>query len=246
MDPFDISYAGALLAGVLSFASPCVLPLIPAYLGFLGGVTFDELAGEQAQLSSRRRVFFAALAFVLGFATVFIALGATASTVSRQLIEHFDVLGKVAGTIIVVLGLHYAGVIRIPFLNYEARVEVSRRPAGLMGAYIVGLAFAFGWTPCVGPVLASILMVAGAGDSLGYGVSLLTAYALGMGLPFLAAAAAARPFFAFAKRFRKHMRIAQVTMGVLMIATGVMIFAGSISVVSQWLLDTFPGFAGVG
>jgi len=177
---------------------------------------------------------------------VFIALGATASTVSRQLIEHFDVLGKVAGAIIVVLGLHYAGVIRIPFLNYEARVELSRRPAGLMGAYIVGLAFAFGWTPCVGPVLASILMVAGAGDSLGYGVSLLTAYALGMGLPFLAAAAAARPFFAFAKRFRQHMRIAQVAMGVLMIATGVMIFAGSISVVSQWLLDTFPGFAGIG
>ncbi len=246
MDSFDVSYAGALVAGMLSFASPCVLPLVPAYLAFVGGVTFDELTGDRGGSAVRARVFFAALAFVLGFATMFIVLGATASAASRVLAEHIDVLGRIAGAVIIVLGLHYAGVLRIPFLNYEARMDVSRQPAGLIGAYIVGLAFAFGWTPCVGPVLASILMVAGAGDSVGYGVGLLSAYALGMGLPFLVAAAAAKPFLAASRRFRHQMRAVQLTMGGLMVVTGALIFAGSMSLVGQWLLDTFPWFARVG
>ena len=243
MDPFDVSYAGAFLAGVLSFASPCVLPLVPAYLGFLGGVSYADLTGPA---SARVRVLPASLAFVLGFATVFVALGATASTVSRVLAEHMGLLAKVAGALIVVLGLHYADLIRIPFLQREARLDAPAQPAGLVGAYVTGLAFAFGWTPCVGPVLATILMVAGAGESVGYGISLLTAYALGMGLPFLVAAAAARPFFALSKRFRAQMRTVQLVTGGLMIATGALIFLGSMPIIGQWLLDTFPGFGGVG
>ena len=246
MDSFDVSFAGAFVAGMLSFASPCVLPLVPAYLAFVGGVTFEELTGDRGGGSVRARVFFSSLAFVLGFATMFVVLGATASAASRLLVAHIDVLGKIAGAVIIVLGLHYAGLVRIPFLNYEARMDVAHQPAGLIGAYIVGLAFAFGWTPCVGPVLATILMVAGAGDSIGYGVGLLSAYALGMGLPFLLAAAAAKPFLALSKRFRSQMRTVQLATGGLMIATGALIFAGSMSVIGQWMLETFPWFARVG
>jgi cytochrome c-type biogenesis protein len=242
MDPFDVSYAGAFLAGVLSFASPCVLPLVPAYLGFLGGVSYAELSDAAA----RARVLPAALAFVLGFATLFVALGATASTVSRLLAEHMGLLAKMAGALIIVLGLHYADLIRIPFLQRDARLEAPSQPAGLLGAYVTGLAFAFGWTPCVGPVLATILMVAGTGNSVSYGVSLLAAYALGMGLPFVVAAAAAKPFFALSKRFRAQMRAVQLVTGGLMIATGALIFLGSMSIIGQWLLETFPGFGGVG
>jgi cytochrome c-type biogenesis protein len=244
MDSFDVSYAGAFLAGMLSFASPCVLPLVPAYLGFLGGVTYAELT--DAGPSARARVLPAALAFVLGFATVFVALGATATAVSRALVEHMDVLGKIAGALIILFGLHYADLVRIPFLQRDARLDVPRQPAGLVGAYAVGLAFAFGWTPCVGPVLATILMVAGTGDDVGYGVSLLATYALGMGLPFLIAAAAAKPFFALSKRFRPQMRAVQLATGALMIATGALIFAGSMSIIGQWMLDTFPAFGRVG
>ena len=243
MDPFDVSYAGAFLAGMLSFASPCVLPLVPAYLGFLGGVSYAELAGNTAP---RGRVLITALAFVLGFATVFVTLGATASAVSRLLAAHMDVLAKIAGALIVVLGLHYADIIRIPFLQRDARLDAPAQPAGLFGAYVVGLAFAFGWTPCVGPVLATILMVAGAGDSVGHGVALLAAYALGMGLPFLIAAAAARPFFAWSQRFRRQMRVVQLATGGLMVLTGALIFAGSLSIIGQWMLDTFPAFGRVG
>lgn len=244
MNPFDVSHAGAFLAGMLSFASPCVLPLVPAYLGFLSGVSYAELT--EGNVVSRRRVLVASLAFVLGFATVFVALGATASAVSRTLVEHMDVLAKIAGSLIVVLGLHYADLIRIPFLQRDARLDVPDQPAGLVGAYVMGLAFAFGWTPCVGPVLATILMVAGTGDSVGYGVSLLSVYALGMGLPFVIAAAAARPFFALSKRFRARMRAVQLVTGGLMIVTGALIFTGSMSIIGQWLLDTFPAFGRVG
>jgi cytochrome c-type biogenesis protein len=243
MNPFDVSFAGAFLAGALSFASPCVLPLVPAYLGFLGGVSYAELTDGA---SARARVLPASFAFVLGFATIFVALGATASTISRALVEHMDLLAKIAGALIVVLGLHYADLIRIPFLQRDTRFDTPNQPAGLLGAYLTGLAFAFGWTPCVGPVLATILMVAGAGDSVEYGVSLLAAYALGMGLPFLIAAAAAGPFFALSKRFRSRMRAVQLVTGGLMIATGTLIFLGSMSIIGQWLLDTFPAFGRVG
>jgi cytochrome c-type biogenesis protein len=244
MDPFDVSFAGAFLAGMLSFASPCVLPLVPAYLGFLSGVSYAELTDGEGAL--RRRVLVSSFAFVLGFATVFVMLGATASVLSRVLAQHMDVLAQIAGALIVVLGLHYADIVRIPFLQRDARLDVPDQPAGLLGAYVMGLAFAFGWTPCVGPVLASILMVAGRGDSVGYGIALLTAYALGMGLPFLMAAAAAKPFFALSKRFRSQMRTVQLVTGGLMVATGALIFTGSLSIIGQWLLDTVPAFGRVG
>lgn len=247
MDPFSISYLGAFGAGVLSFASPCVLPLIPAYLCFLGGASLDELTAEGGvDKHVQRRVFISALAFVLGFATVFIMLGATATAVSNLVAENIDILSKVAGVIIVIFGLHYMGLFKIGFLNFEKRVHVESKPTSLIGAYIIGLAFAFGWTPCVGPILATILMVAASGDEVMYGVSLLAVYAAGIGLPFLLAAFAVKPFMGFLGRFRKHMRKVEISIGTLLVVTGIAIFTGSLAEVSNWILETFPAIAEVG
>lgn len=247
MDPFSITYLGALGAGVLSFASPCVLPLIPAYLCFLGGASLDELTAEGGvDKHVQRRVFISAIAFVLGFATVFILLGATATAVSSMVAENINILSKIAGVIIVVFGLHYMGLFKIGFLNFEKRVHIESKPTSLIGAYIIGLAFAFGWTPCVGPILATILMVAASGDDVMYGVSLLAVYAAGIGFPFLLAAFAVKPFMAFLGRFRKHMRTVELSIGGLLVLTGIAIFTGSLAEVSNWILETFPAIAEVG
>ncbi len=192
-----VSYVGAVGGGVLSFLSPCVLPLVPAYLCFLGGVSLEQLTTEgegQAQRKINRQVLISALAFVLGFSTVFVMLGASASAISGLLLTHKELLGKIAGAIIIVFGLHFIGLLRIPFLNYEARFHMKSKPAGMIGAYVIGLAFAFGWTPCIGPVLGAVLSVAAQADQLSYGITLLAAYALGLGIPFLMAAFAAQPF----------------------------------------------------
>lgn len=233
----DVGIPGAFLAGLLSFLSPCVLPLVPGYLAFIGGTSVE---------AETPRPLLPAVAFVLGFVLVFVAFGATASAVSRLLVQHGDMLGKIAGALIIAFGLHVAGLVRIPFLYYEARVHAERRPAGLAGAFVLGLAFAFGWTPCVGPVLASILLVAGAGATLSSGVALLGAYGAGMGLPFLLAAAAARPFAAFLLRFRRYVRAVELAMGGLLVATGALIFAGSMPEVGQWLLETIPALGRIG
>ncbi len=191
----NVTYFGALVAGLLSFLSPCVLPLVPPYLCFLGGATFDQLAGED---ETPRHVYvtiiLSSLAFVLGFTTVFVALGATATVIGQLLIANFSLLSKIAGIIIIVAGLHFLGIIHIPLLHREARYHADERPAGLIGAYVIGLAFAFGWTPCIGPVLGAILAVAAGEDSVRQGVSLLFVYSLGLGIPFVAAAVAIRPF----------------------------------------------------
>lgn len=247
MDPFSISYLGSFGAGVLSFASPCVLPLIPAYLCFLGGASLDDLTAEGGvDKSVQRRVFVAALAFVMGFSTVFIMLGATATAVSTLVAENISILSQVAGVIIVIFGLHYMGVFRIGFLNFEKRIHIDKKPTSLIGAYILGLAFAFGWTPCVGPILATILMVAASGEDVMYGTSLLAVYAAGIGLPFLLAAFAVKPFMAFLGRFRKHMRKVELAIGSLLVLTGIAIFTGSLAVVSYWILETFPSITAVG
>ncbi|MBI3451431.1 MAG: sulfite exporter TauE/SafE family protein [Rhodospirillales bacterium] len=244
---FDVSYPAAALAGLLSFVSPCVLPLVPPYLGFLGGVTLDQMtAGREADPRAARRVFYAAVAFVLGFITVFVALGATASAISQVLIANAEWVGRIAGTIIVVFGLHMMGLFRIGFLNREARVHVERRPAGLIGAYFIGLAFAFGWTPCVGPVLAAILTVAAGRESAWEGAALLATYGLGIGIPFLIAALFARSFMAFTKRIRPYMRAVELSLGGLLVATGGLIFFGSFSEIGYWLLRAFPALGRVG
>jgi len=247
MDGFEVSYAGALGAGVLSFLSPCVLPLVPPYLCFLGGVTLDQVAGEdEVDPNLLRRVFLAAFAFVLGFSTVFVALGATASALGQMVADYLDLLSQIAGVIIAILGLHFIGILRIPLLYREARFHSETRPASLIGSYVIGLAFAFGWTPCVGPVLAAILFVAGSENSVTYGSSLLAVYSLGIGIPFLAAALAVKPFMNFMKRFRKHMVTVERVIGVLLVITGVMFLTGTFSELAYWLLEAFPALGKVG
>jgi len=247
MEGFDVSHAGAFIAGLLSFISPCVLPLVPAYICFLGGASLDQLTDEDGvDAALARRVFISAIAFVLGFGTVFVILGATATVLSQTIAQNIGLLGKIAGVVIVVFGLHFMGVFRISFLNFEKRFHMEDKPAGLVGSYLLGLAFAFGWTPCVGPVLATILMVAATGEDVWNGIFLLTSYAAGIGLPFLLAAFAVRPFMAFMSRFRKHMRKVELTIGSLLVLTGVAIFTGSLADVGQWMLETFPALGKVG
>jgi len=243
----EITYFGALVAGLLSFASPCVLPLIPAYISFLGGVSLSQLTEEDGvDVATQKRVFYAAIAFVLGFSTVFIALGASATAISALIAQNSLLLGQIAGVIIVIFGLHFIGVFRIGFLNFEKRFHLENKPTGLAGSYILGLAFAFGWTPCVGPILASVLMVATSGDSIGYGISLLTVYAAGLGIPFLVAAFAVKPFMKFLSRFKSQMRKIELTIGGLLIITGIAVFTGDLAEAANWLLETVPVFTKFG
>jgi len=205
----DISVGAAFLAGLVSFITPCVLPVVPPYLAYIAGVSFAELKGEAIDAEQRRRVnrrvFLSALLFVLGFTTVFVLLGATASFLGQTLARYFDVLSKIAGLAILILGIHYTGLVRIPLLYREARVDVQKSPTSLVSAYLIGLAFAFGWTPCVGPVLASVLFLAGSEGTAFQGAWLLLVYSLGMGLPFLFAAMFAGQFLSVSSRIKRHM-----------------------------------------
>lgn len=248
MGGFDISYAGAAGAGLVSFLSPCVLPLVPAYLSYMAGTTLDRMLDDTGatQAATMRRVFVSALAFVIGFSTVFIAMGASASALNRLILENIDILGKIAGAVIVLFGLHYMGLLKIPLLYREARFHTRETSGGLVGAYLLGLAFAFGWTPCVGPILATILTVAASRDDLGYGISLLATYALGLGIPFLLAALAVRPFMRFMQRFRRHLRKVEFGAGALLVLTGILIFTNSLGQFSYVLLDLFPWLATIG
>jgi cytochrome c-type biogenesis protein len=242
----DVSLGGALLAGLLSFVSPCVLPIVPPYLAWLAGVSFEELRDEDPGAAQRRRVVLAALAFVLGFTTVFVALGATASLIGRTIAQYFDVLSIIAGAVIILMGLHFLGVFRIALLYREARVQIARKPAGIAGAYLMGLAFAFGWTPCVGPVLAAILFLAGSEGTAVRGALMLAVYSLGIGIPFLLAAIFASRFLGWAARFKKHMRKVEMAMGGLLVITGLLFMTGRMSAISYWLLETFPIFQSIG
>ena len=179
MSGLDITFAAAGGAGIISFLSPCVLPLVPAYLCFVAGTSLDQIIeGGVVERAMVQRVSLSALAFVLGFSTVFVLMGATASAINQLIFEYIDIVAKAAGVVIILFGLHFMGLLKIPFLYREVRFSSGTAPTGLIGAYIIGLAFAFGWTPCVGPILATILTIAASRDSLGYGVSLLAVYAL--------------------------------------------------------------------
>ncbi len=243
---FDVTYGGAFLAGLISFVSPCVLPIVPPYLAYLAGLTFDELQNEARSADSTRRLILAAVGFVLGFTTVFVALGATASVIGQSIAHYFDILSIIAGAIIIVMGLHFLGVFRIALFYREARVQVNRKPTGVLSAYVMGLAFAFGWTPCVGPVLAAILFVAGAEATAGRGAVLLAVYSLGIGLPFLLAAVFATHFLGWAARIKRHMHKIEMAMGGILVLTGILFMTGQMVEIANWLLNTFPAFQNIG
>ena len=241
---FDLGIGGAFIAGVLSFLSPCVLPIVPPSLAFIAGMSFEEIETRAEKTSWR--VFRSALAFVLGFSTIFVLLGISASLIGNFLNEYRDQLAYVAGAIIIVLGLHFLGVFRIALLYREKRVETKVKPVGFLGAYVVGLAFAFGWTPCVGPILTTILMIAGAEDSATKGGVLLLSYALGIGLPFLIAALFMQQFMDWMRKFRRHLGLMEKIIGGFLIITGLMIMFGKMNEIGFWLQETFPWLMKIG
>ena len=235
-------YFGVALAGLISFLSPCVLPLVPPYLGYLGGTTISQVSGGGEQMDDAvwRRVVLGSIFFVLGFTTVFVGLGAGASAFGQLIQSYQEPLSKIAGAVIILFGLHFLGVFRIAFLYREARYEANVQSASFAGAYLIGLAFAFGWTPCIGPVLATVLAVAASEDSVARGVQLLFVYSLGLGVPFVLAAVAIRPFMSFLQRIKRHLTTVERIMGVMLIVTGVMFLTGTMTWVGQWMLETFP------
>ncbi len=241
-----ITHGGAVVAGLVSFLSPCVLPLVPPYLCYMAGVSLSQLTTESHHPAARRHVMLSALAFVLGFSTVFVSLGAAASAIGQVVRSHLDVLSVLGGVVIIAMGLHFLGVFRIAFLDREARMQVRNQPAGPVGSYVMGLAFAFGWTPCIGPVLAAILAVAGTEATVGQGAGLLAAYSLGLGIPFLLAGLFAAPFLGFMARFRRYLGAVEKTVGGLLVLTGVLFITGHIADASYWLLETFPALSRIG
>jgi cytochrome c-type biogenesis protein len=245
------SIAAALAAGVLSFLSPCVLPLVPPYLVYLAGASIERLAGKEPERLVRGDAVLAAALFVAGFSTIFVALGATASAVGRLLHAWSNELSIVAGVAIIIMGLHFLGVIRLAVLMLERRAPMSR-PVGLWGAYVMGLAFAFGWTPCIGPVLSTILGVAASKETVAEGAGLLAVYSAGLGVPFIAAALFVEPVTALLSRFKRHMAIIEMAMGGLLVLTGIAFIAASVTTfnfftwLGTYLIEWFPALGQIG
>jgi cytochrome c-type biogenesis protein len=232
----------ALMAGFLSFLSPCVLPIVPPYLAYMGGISMGEMKGAKA----RQKVLLPALFFVLGLSTVFLFLGFTASAFGTFFLQYQDVMSKVSGVVVIIFGLHFLGIFRISILDREARLDAGDKGGTAFGAYLLGLAFAFGWTPCIGPQLGAILSLAASEASLTRGTALLGVYAIGLGLPFLLAALFIERAMGVMTRLKRHMKMIERAMGVLLIVVGVALLTGAFSAFSFWLLETFPSLAVLG
>ena len=241
----NVSIPAALIAGLVSFLSPCVLPLVPPYLVYLTGATIEHVANDEAAARSKRAVMLSALLFVLGFSTVFVALGASASLIGGLIRAWSAQLSILAGIVIIVMGLHFLGLTRIGLLMREGRLPIPK-PVGLWGAYVMGLAFAFGWTPCIGPILAAILSIAAAEATVAKGAGLLAVYSAGLGIPFLIAAFMVERFSALFSRMRAHLATVERAVGVLLVVTGIAFLTGAVSNVSVWLLETFPSLQSFG
>ncbi len=241
----DVTLPAAFAAGFISFLSPCVLPLVPAYLVYLTGATIEHVANDERLAASRRAVMLSALLFVLGFSTVFVALGASASLIGGFIRAWSAQLSIVAGLVIIVMGLHFLGLTRIGFLMREGRLPIPK-PVGLWGAYLMGLAFAFGWTPCIGPILATILSVAAAEATVTKGAGLLAVYSAGLGVPFLLAAFLIERSSMLLARIKPHLASIERAMGALMVLVGIGFLTGTVSTLSIWLIETFPALQNLG
>lgn len=245
---FDITILGAVLAGLLSFLSPCILPIVPFYLSYLAGVGMNQISAEAVVTPAvRRRALIGSVLFALGVITVFVGLGATATAFGQLVRDYFDILRYFAAAVIIAMGLHFLGVVRIGFLYRQLRADVGETSnLGYLGSYVIGLAFAFGWTPCVGPVLAAILFTAAGQETAWQGASLLFFYGLGMTLPFIVAALFIGPFMSWMARFRKYLGVVEKLMGAFLVLFGVLIATETINVIAQWMLETFPVFGAIG
>jgi len=228
----DITLVIAFAAGFLSFVSPCVLPLVPSYLIYITGLTLEELTNQTDRSRVRATIILNSLFFILGLTAVFVAFGASASLIGHLLFTYQDFMRKAGGILIVIFGLYVMGVLKLNFLLTEKRIHMQSRPAGYIGSLLVGMAFAAGWTPCVGPILGTILMLAGTSDSMMTGVKLLSSYSLGIGLPLFAIALSLDPFIHYFKRIRHYMYGISVVSGVFLILVGVMLYTNSLALIT--------------
>lgn len=239
----QITYGTAFAAGVVSFLSPCVLPLVPGYISFISGLSLDELTKNPDRAAVLRRTVVGSLSFTLGFATVFTALGASASVVGQWLFDYQSVLSKIAGVIIFFFGLHTMGVLPIKWLYYEKRFQANKTAPGALGAFVMGLAFAFGWTPCIGPILAAILALAATQDTVAKGTALLFVYSLGLGIPFILTGFGVNTFLRFFARYKRFIRWGEIAAGLLLVAIGLLIFFNRLTLLINYLPESFMRFA---
>jgi cytochrome c-type biogenesis protein len=236
----SVSYFSAFLAGGLSFVSPCVLPLIPGYISFISGVSIEDLTDKEKASKHLGRVTLNTIFFVMGFSAIFIALGASASFVGSWLFQNLAVFNKVAGVLIFIFGLHVAGVFKIKFLNYEKRFYTAGKRFGILGSVVIGMAFAFGWTPCIGPILGSILTIAANQETVAKGITLLSFYSAGLGIPFILTALLFNVLVGFFGFIKRHFRAVEIISGGLLMLIGVLIFFNILQIIANHLLEAFP------
>src|SRR6266498_225325 len=229
MGSVHISFAGAFIAGLLSFLSPCVLPLIPSYATYITGLSFADMKAEHPSHKVRQQTIIHSLIFIAGFTTVFVFLGASATYLGSFLQEHMRTLRMAGGVLVIIFGIHVTGLFNLGFLLGEKRFTIHQKPAGYLGSYVVGLAFAAGWTPCIGPILASILFVAATEDTVYHGMALLLCYSIGLGTPFLLSSLALNKFLAYFNKYKKFIRIFEIFTGLFLIIIGALIFSNYLS-----------------
>ncbi|MBI5246395.1 MAG: sulfite exporter TauE/SafE family protein [Elusimicrobia bacterium] len=237
-----VGFGAAFLGGLVSFLSPCVLPLVPGYISFMSGLTLEELSGGADDKARLRHAGWESLFFVAGFALIFTLLGATATTIGRELAEHAAVVNKIAGAVVILFGLHMTGLLPIKWLYYQKRANTAAFKPGYVGSFFMGLAFAFGWTPCIGPILSGILALAATRETVGQGMSLLFVYSLGLGIPFVATGFAVTRFMRFFSKYKSHIRKGEIVAGALLIAVGLLIFFDKLSMLNRYapkFLDKF-------
>jgi cytochrome c-type biogenesis protein len=241
MESVHISFAGAFIAGLLSFLSPCVLPLIPSYVTYITGLSFSDMKAEHPTHKVRQQTMTHSLIFIAGFTTVFVLLGASATLLGNFMQEHMNILRMTGGALVVIFGIHVSGIFDIGILLGEKRFTLHRKPAGYLGSYLVGLAFAAGWTPCIGPILASILIVAATVDTVYHGMLLLLCYSAGLGTPFFLSSLALHKFLSFFNRYKKNIRIFEIITGLFLIVIGILIFFNYLSILSRFANIWFGG-----
>ena len=230
----NVSFLAAFAAGLISFLSPCVLPLVPGYISIISGFSLDQLKDEQQKSSLRRTLLINSAIFILGFSITFMAEGASASWIGQVVASRMRLLYRLAGLVIIVFGVHLLGIVKINFLYQDKRFHNVAKPRGAVGALVLGLAFAFGWTPCIGPILAGILTMASTKETVSQGVLLLAVYSMGLGIPFILTSLGLNQFLAFYGRFKRHFRAVEMASGALVIAVGLLILTNNLSRLASW------------
>ena len=239
-----VSYFYVLLAGLLSFLSPCVLPIVPGYLCFIAGTSLDKALEDQEKI--KLNILQYSISFVLGFSTIFVLMGASATYLSGLLFDYFDYFRIIGGIIIIIFGIHFTQLIQLPFLNTDTRLQINNYKPGLVGSFIVGLSFAFGWTPCIGPILGSVLSVAATSENISEGIVLLILYSAGLGIPFILSAYGIGTFMKFLSKIRKYIRPIEIFTGLLLILFGVLILTNRIQELAFFFIKYLPFLTQIG